>query len=362
MHALTHTPSPFLLQATHLLCSVCLPSDAGVGPASMAQRRSCITIEVPKATIGRVVGKDGATIKALQSYTSSLIQIDQTVDPVRITISGTPHALNLAVSMIQDVVRGTFKGFALLRQSTLMNSGAYPGQQQQPAARPVYAPGYGLIPPSQIYGTDAAPQALNAAAFQAAPGALPRLGMGMGMQQPATYHYFQQPQMAPSQLVMQGLQPMPLNSVGLLGGAAMYNIGGTAYSGPVFYSAQDYAAATGGLGEPSAMFYADATGASDGPATPSALLGHGGSANAKLLHAAGSKAAMSVAAGASPGQRSLVPKGMGGDHHAVNMLVGSSGAQQAAAGSPSTAGGLVGGSLVMDSEGQLYTYGLGEAR
>lgn len=28
--------------------------------------------------------------------------------------------------------------------------------------------------------------------------------------------------------------------------AAMYNIGGTAYSGPVFYSAQDYAAATGG--------------------------------------------------------------------------------------------------------------------
>lgn len=130
-------------------------------------------------------------------------QIDQTVDPVRITISGTPHALNLAVSMIQDVVRGTFKGFALLRQSTLMNSGAYPGQQ--PAPRPVYAPGYGLIPPSQLYGGEAAPQALNAAAYQPVPGGgLPRLGMGMGMQQAAAYHYFQQPQMAPSQLVMVG--------------------------------------------------------------------------------------------------------------------------------------------------------------
>ena len=89
--------------------------------------------------IGRVVGRDGQTIKSLQTYTGTLIQIDQTVDPVRITISGTPHALSLTVSMVRDIISGCFKGFALLRQSTQMNS-AYPAQMAQPVPRPVYAP------------------------------------------------------------------------------------------------------------------------------------------------------------------------------------------------------------------------------
>jgi rRNA processing protein Krr1/Pno1 len=101
--------------------------------------------------VGRVIGKSGETIKALQTYTGALIQIDQTVEPTKVTISGTPHSLSLAVSMVTDIVKGTFKGFALLRQVT--NAGARP----MPAApmaqpRPVYAPGYGLIPPSQASG------------------------------------------------------------------------------------------------------------------------------------------------------------------------------------------------------------------
>jgi len=67
-----------------------------------------------------------------------------------VTISGTPHSLSLAVSMVTDIVKGTFKGFALLRQIT--NPGA-PRAGAMPMAaqpRPVYAPGYGLIPPSQV--------------------------------------------------------------------------------------------------------------------------------------------------------------------------------------------------------------------
>jgi len=103
--------------------------------------------------VGRVIGKNGETIKALQTYTGALIQIDQTVDPTKVTISGIPHSLSLAVSMVTDIMKGTFKGFALLR--TLPggpNAPVLPNGMAQP--RPVYAPGYGLIPPSQLYGTD----------------------------------------------------------------------------------------------------------------------------------------------------------------------------------------------------------------
>jgi hypothetical protein len=102
--------------------------------------------------VGRVIGKSGETIKALQTYTGALIQIDQTVEPTKVTISGTPHSLSLAVSMVTDIVKGTFKGFALLRQITnpggVVRAPPLPTPVAQP--RPVYAPGYGLIPPSQV--------------------------------------------------------------------------------------------------------------------------------------------------------------------------------------------------------------------
>jgi hypothetical protein len=70
-----------------------------------------------------------------------------------VTISGTPHSLSLAVSMVTDIVKGTFKGFALLRQianpsPAPVRPGPLGNAMAQP--RPVYAPGYGLIPPSQV--------------------------------------------------------------------------------------------------------------------------------------------------------------------------------------------------------------------
>ncbi|KAI8470103.1 MAG: hypothetical protein J3K34DRAFT_521666 [Monoraphidium minutum] len=123
--------------------------------AAAELKRQTATVDCPKSMVGRVIGKNGETIKALQTYTGALIQIDQTVEPTKVTISGTPHSLSLAVSMVTDIVKGTFKGFALLRQIT--NAGVRPmGVPAAPMAqpRPVYAPGYGLIPPSQLYGAD----------------------------------------------------------------------------------------------------------------------------------------------------------------------------------------------------------------
>lgn len=55
------------------------------------------------------------------------------------------------MSMVTDICKGTFKGFALLRQ--LIQPQGQPGGMGLGAVvqpRPVYAPGYGLIPPSQV--------------------------------------------------------------------------------------------------------------------------------------------------------------------------------------------------------------------
>lgn len=102
------------------------------------------TVSCPKSMVGRVIGKNGETIRALQNYSGALIQIDQSTDPMKVTISGTQESVRLAISMVTDIVNGTFKGFAMLRQVT--NEQA---KGDATVCQPVYAPGYGLIPPSQ---------------------------------------------------------------------------------------------------------------------------------------------------------------------------------------------------------------------
>ena len=75
------------------------------------------------------------------------MQIDQSTDPTRVTIAGSPQSLQLAVSMVNDIVRGTFKGFAMLRQIAIGTQGSM-AQFGQP--QPVYVQGYGFVPPSQV--------------------------------------------------------------------------------------------------------------------------------------------------------------------------------------------------------------------
>ena len=78
----------------------------------------------------------------------ALPQIDQSTDPTRVTIAGSPQSLQLAVSMVNDIVRGTFKGFAMLRQIAL--STTQPGMPGFGQPQPVYVQGYGFVPPSQV--------------------------------------------------------------------------------------------------------------------------------------------------------------------------------------------------------------------
>ena len=56
-------------------------------------------LECPKGMVGRVIGKGGETIKALQKQFQCNIQIDQATDPMSITISGQPHTVEPAAGV-----------------------------------------------------------------------------------------------------------------------------------------------------------------------------------------------------------------------------------------------------------------------
>lgn len=125
-----------------------------------------------RSSVGRVIGKSGDTIKALQQYTKTSIQIDQSTDPTLVTISGSVKSVRIAVAMISDIIDGRFKGFAMLRQITRGEiSGPGGGLAQQvsvlssegmvtssarsstssrdigDAWTPNYVQGYGFLPP-----------------------------------------------------------------------------------------------------------------------------------------------------------------------------------------------------------------------
>jgi len=107
-------------------------------------------INCPKNMVGRVIGKNGETIKALQQFTGAQIQIDQRCDPTRVSIAGPAKAMQMATSMVQDIVAGTFKGFAMLRSHATQANKVPAGLEFLGQPAPVYIEGYGFIPPSQF--------------------------------------------------------------------------------------------------------------------------------------------------------------------------------------------------------------------
>lgn len=145
------------------------PAQLDVGALS-GQRTDVIAC--PKKMVGRVIGKNGETIKALQNYTGAQIQIDQRVDPTRVSIAGPPKALITAHNMVQDIVAGTFKGFAMLRAYTHSHHGARsgPGYDQTNNQAPVYIRGYGFVPPSQFTDAAEAEALANFTDYQTFPG------------------------------------------------------------------------------------------------------------------------------------------------------------------------------------------------
>lgn len=62
------------------------------------------TMPCPRSMVGRVIGKQGDTIKQLQRSTGANIQIDQKSDPCTITITGPKNACNNAMRDINAII------------------------------------------------------------------------------------------------------------------------------------------------------------------------------------------------------------------------------------------------------------------
>jgi predicted RNA-binding protein YlqC (UPF0109 family) len=74
---------------------------SGCVSSLIEQESFSMSIMCPKSMVGRVIGKGGETIKALQQYTSAMIQIDQSQDPTRVTIVGKRTSMETAASMVK---------------------------------------------------------------------------------------------------------------------------------------------------------------------------------------------------------------------------------------------------------------------
>jgi far upstream element-binding protein len=67
------------------------------------------TMHCPPSVVGRVIGRSGETINALQARTGCHIQIDQKVPPGMprvVTITGSPAAVAMAAQMVQELIDG----------------------------------------------------------------------------------------------------------------------------------------------------------------------------------------------------------------------------------------------------------------
>eukprot|EP01025_Chloroclados_australasicus_P028122 TRINITY_DN278_c1_g1_i1.p3 TRINITY_DN278_c1_g1~~TRINITY_DN278_c1_g1_i1.p3 ORF type:complete len:236 (-),score=19.32 TRINITY_DN278_c1_g1_i1:1983-2690(-) len=76
----------------------------------------------PREMVGRVIGRSGETIRAIQLYTDATISINQRYDPSLVIIHGGAANVVLASQMVDDIIQGRFKGFALLRQAAARGS------------------------------------------------------------------------------------------------------------------------------------------------------------------------------------------------------------------------------------------------
>lgn len=107
-----------------------------------------LIIECPRSLVGRLIGKSGTTAKGIQLFTETLINVYQAADPALVYIVGCPESMQMAASIVTDIIVNSFKGFALLRE--LVSQQHKIGSSKELREQLVYAPGFGLFPRRQV--------------------------------------------------------------------------------------------------------------------------------------------------------------------------------------------------------------------
>lgn len=135
-------------------------------PTPLGQQQS-VVVMCPRALVGRLIGKAGTTVKGIQLFSNAIVEVDQTDDPSRVILIGTTESLRVAQGIVNDIIDGKFKGFALLRQLVASKSAVGDGSMmtttsfcsdplgstpsQRPESQYAYAPGVGLFPQRQVW-------------------------------------------------------------------------------------------------------------------------------------------------------------------------------------------------------------------
>ena len=89
------------------------------------------TVDCPKHSIGRVIGRQGTTIKALQTVSGARVQIDQSTEPCKITINGYDNNVRHAADLIDEVLQGAPVD-QLEQQANMIQSGLVPPPSAMP--------------------------------------------------------------------------------------------------------------------------------------------------------------------------------------------------------------------------------------
>lgn len=122
-------------------------------PPPLPQRCHAI-VSCPRTLVGRIIGKRGTTVKGIQRFSGASITIDQVLEPATLVILGSAESVHMATRIVHDIIAGTFKGFALLRQVAVVGQ---TGAEVAPAETRqfVYAPGFGMFPQRQLFAVAA---------------------------------------------------------------------------------------------------------------------------------------------------------------------------------------------------------------
>lgn len=136
-----------------------LRTPAGPAPGVVAVPPGCTerVVLCPKSMVGRVIGRQGDVIKGLQAITGARIQIDQAIDPCRVSIAGSDEAVETAAAAVIDISQGGSCapwGYAAYAARTAAGAGAgYGGQWPAADAYAQQAAYYGAYAyPQMAYG------------------------------------------------------------------------------------------------------------------------------------------------------------------------------------------------------------------
>jgi len=64
------------------------------------------SVECPKESVGKLIGRGGETIRGIQMATGARMQIDQTRQPCQVVMAGTDACVEACLQVVQEIIEG----------------------------------------------------------------------------------------------------------------------------------------------------------------------------------------------------------------------------------------------------------------